>query len=49
MPALCRGNAARPKPTVSRSVKRSVENISDGLVFAAEARQPNPAPQVHSA
>jgi phosphatidyl-myo-inositol dimannoside synthase len=34
---------------LSRSVKRSVENISDGLVFAAEARQPNPAPQVHSA
>jgi phosphatidylinositol alpha-1,6-mannosyltransferase len=34
---------------LSRSVKRSVENIADGLVFAAKARQPNPAPQVHSA
>jgi glycosyltransferase involved in cell wall biosynthesis len=34
---------------LSRSVKRSVENISGGLGVGAKASQPDPMPQVHPA
>jgi glycosyltransferase involved in cell wall biosynthesis len=34
---------------LSRSIQRSVENISDGLAVAAKARQPDPTLQVHPA